>query len=172
MRVLLSDYHFQADYLQAWARIVGAFQRLADACPTLRVSMEWKPTDASSRFSFVPSTAAALMLVQHVGRQNFGLTLDTGHLLMAGESAAHSIAMVGSAGKLFGMHLNDGHARLGAEDGLAFGSVHPVSSLEVVYWLRKVVCGLFLQQLDYNLARLRLKRACACWCTLHPVPLC
>ena len=32
---------------------------------------------------------------------------------------------------------NDGHSRLGAEDGLAFGSVHPTASLELVWWLRR-----------------------------------
>lgn len=66
-----------------------------------------------------------------------GLTLDTGHLIMAGENPAHSVAMVGAAGRLFGMQLSDGHQRLGAEDGLMFGSVHPRMALEVVAWLRK-----------------------------------
>jgi hypothetical protein len=40
-------------------------------------------------------------------------------MLMAGENPAHSAAMVAAAGKLFGMHLNDGHSRVGAEDGWA-----------------------------------------------------
>eukprot|EP00913_Durusdinium_trenchii_P003995 g3700.t1 len=43
-----------------------------------------------------------------VNRENFGLTLDVGHLLMAGENPAQSIAMVGAAGKLFGVHLKLG----------------------------------------------------------------
>jgi hypothetical protein len=68
-----------------------------------------------------------------VDRLNFGLTLDTGHLLMAGESAAQSAAAAAAAGRLFGLHLNDGHAKLGAEDGLAFGSVHAAGALELVY---------------------------------------
>jgi sugar phosphate isomerase/epimerase len=72
------------------------------------------------------------------GRDNLGLTLDTGHLLMAGENAAQAIALAAAAGKLFGLHLNDGHARLGAEDGLAFGSVHGTAALEVVVWLQRV----------------------------------
>ncbi|CAK9042909.1 unnamed protein product [Durusdinium trenchii] len=57
---------------------------------------------------------------------------------MAGENPAQSIAMVGAAGKLFGVHLNDGHSRLGAEDGLVFGSVHPTMALELVVWLKRV----------------------------------
>jgi sugar phosphate isomerase/epimerase len=52
-----------------------------------------------------------------VNRTNFGLTLDSGHALMAGENPAQGVALVAAAGKLFGVHLNDGHSRLGAEDG-------------------------------------------------------
>lgn len=33
---------------------------------------------------------------------------------------------------------NDGHSRLGAEDGLVFGSVHPTMALELVVWLKRV----------------------------------
>ena len=34
-----------------------------------------------------------------------GLTLDIGHLLMAGENPAQSIAMAGQAGLLFGLQV-------------------------------------------------------------------
>jgi len=33
--------------------------------------------------------------------------------------------------------IGDGYGRLGAEDGLAFGSVHPKAALEFVFWLIK-----------------------------------
>jgi hypothetical protein len=36
------------------------------------------------------------------------------------------------------MQLGDGHSRLGAEDGLALGSVHAAGALETVLWLRKM----------------------------------
>ena len=42
------------------------------------------------------------------------------------------------AGKLFGVQLNDGHSKLGAEDGLMFGSVHSAMALEFIHWLQKV----------------------------------
>ena len=220
------DYALQADYEAAWSRMADAFAALADGCGKARggddilVSVEWKPTDPSSRYSFLPSTAAVLTLAEQargrrgraaagvaasaallpllhrcllsqpsppapcsahltprltssadasaratgprpkpgparlipasasaparrraprpprahlpppetllrrpkpgqVARPNFGLTLDTGHLKMAGENPAQSAAMVMAAGRLFGMHLNDGHSRIGADDGWA-----------------------------------------------------
>ncbi|KAJ1491714.1 xylose isomerase-like protein, partial [Baffinella frigidus] len=85
----------------------------------------------------VPSTGAAVVLVKDINRPNMGLTLDFGHCLAAGENPAQSAALAGSRGMLFGVQLNDGYQRLGAEDGLIFGSVHPHMALEFVRWLQK-----------------------------------
>ena len=67
-----------------------------------------------------------------------GLTLDVGHMLMAGENPGQSIALAGKKSKLFGVQLNDGYTRLAAEDGMMFGSVHPSMALEIMYYLQKV----------------------------------
>ena len=140
-----ADYHLQMDYDVAWARTVSAFTSLADGCASyggggkggVRVSVEWKPTDPASRFSVVPSTGAALLLAAQVGRRNFGVTLDAGHLLLGGENPAQAVALAAREGRLFGIQLSDAHSRLGAEDGLAFGAVNPVSALELIHYLRK-----------------------------------
>ena len=132
------DYHHQVNYTELWSRVVDAFQEICDDFPDVRVSLEFKATDENTRFFAVPSTGAALLLAHHIDRSNFGLTLDIGHMIMAGENPAQSVALVGNAGKLFGVQLNDGHAKLGAEDGLMFGSVHSAMALEFVYWLHKV----------------------------------
>ena len=129
----------QVDYPAAWAHAVDSFRLLCDACgPHMNLSIEFKPSDERSRFSIVPSTGEALRLVEQVGRRNTGLTLDTGHLLMAGENPAQSVVAALQAGKLFGLQLCDGHTRLGAEDGLMFGSAHQSMALEVVYWLQRL----------------------------------
>jgi L-rhamnose isomerase len=133
------DYSFQVDYLAAWERTVQSLRQLADACPPgIRISLEPKPTDELTRLAIVPSTAAALLLAKEVDRPNFGLTLDMGHMLLAGENPAQSVALVGAAGKLFGLQLNDAHVRLGAEDGLAFASVSSSYALELVRWLQRL----------------------------------
>lgn len=131
------DYNHQVDYLEKWRQVVDAFQQVCDAYPDIKVSLEFKATDENTRFFIVPSTGAALQLVEEINRPNMGLTLDVGHCLMAGENPAQSCAMVGAKGKLFGIQLNDGTTRLAAEDGLMFGSVHPLMALEFVRWLQK-----------------------------------
>lgn len=131
------DYPFQVDYDIKWQELVEAFQECCDAYPSIKFSLEYKPTDENTRFFTVPSTGAALLLANSVDRANFGLTLDVGHMLMSGENPGQSIAMVGRLGKLFGIQLNDGFTRLAAEDGLMFGSVHPSMALEIMYQLRR-----------------------------------
>lgn len=128
------DYHGQMDYAASWARTVSGFRAICDALPDLRVGYEYKPTDESSRFSLVPSAGAAKLLVEEVNRANAGVFLDVGHALMAGENPAQSAALLGVE-RLVGVHLNDGHSRLGAEDGLVFGSVHRAACLELLAWL-------------------------------------
>lgn len=130
------DYPFQVDYNEKWTQLVEAFRECCDAFPDIKFSLEFKPTDENTRFFTVPSTGAALLLVKEIDRPNMGLTLDVGHMLMAGENPGHSIAMVGK--KLFGIQLNDGYTRLAAEDGMMFGSIHPSIALEIVYQLQRI----------------------------------
>ena len=138
------DYHLQVNHTEVWNRGVDALRAALDRpeCHGVKLSYEFKPTDASSRFAVVPSTGAALQLVRDVNRPGrFGLTLDAGHLMAAGENPAASAAAVATAGALFGVQLGDAHSKLGAEDGLAFGSVHAAGALELVYWLRATRYG-------------------------------
>jgi len=130
------DYPFQVNYQEKWNQIVSAFQECCDAFPDIKWSLEFKPTDENTRFFTVPSTGAAMLLVKEIDRPNMGLTLDMGHMLMAGENPAQSISMVGE--RLFGIQLNDGYTRLAAEDGMMFGSIHPSIALEAMYQLREI----------------------------------
>ncbi len=132
------DYPFQVNYDEKWDQLVAAFQELCDSFPEIKFSLEYKPTDENTRFFTVPTTGAALQLVDEIDRPNMGLVLDIGHCLMAGENPGQSIAMVGRKRKLFGIQLNDGFTRLAAEDGLMFGSVHPSMALEIMYQLYKI----------------------------------
>eukprot|EP00970_Alexandrium_tamarense_P020326 scaffold15096_cov200-Alexandrium_tamarense.AAC.4 len=130
------DYPFQVNYQEKWEQIVEAFRECCDSYPDIRWSLEFKPTDENTRFFTVPSTGAAMLLVKEIDRPNMGLTLDVGHMLMAGENPGQSISMVGD--KLFGIQLNDGYTRLASEDGMMFGSVHPSLALEAMYQLRQI----------------------------------
>lgn len=159
------DYPFQVDYDEKWKQLVEAFQECCDAFPDIKFSLEYKPTDENTRFFTVPSTGAALLLVNEIDRPNMGLTLDVGHMLMSGENPGQSIAMAGT--KLFGIQLNDGYTRLAAEDGMMFASIHPSIALEIMYQLRRIgFSGHFyfdtfpqrtdpILEAEYNIARVK-----------------
>ena len=105
------DYTIACDYGKLWDWVVEGFKEVCDEHPDVKVSLEFKPTDENTRFFIVPSTGAALNLCRDVDRDNFGLTLDFGHCLMAGENPAQSAFMAAREGKLFGIQLNDGYSR-------------------------------------------------------------
>eukprot|EP00798_Chlamydomonas_sp_ICE-L_P028482 gene28482-31633_t len=102
------------NYQTTWANVVHSYQTVCDACPDLKISMEPKPTDENTRFSIVPTTAAALLLVLEVNRYNMGLTLDVGHLLMTGENPAQSVAQVNCSN--MGLTLDVGHLLMTGEN--------------------------------------------------------
>jgi len=137
------DYPLQADYDLMHGRVAEAFRRVCDANGDVKVSIEFKPTDENTRFFAVPTTHAAILLLGDVGRENFGITLDFGHLLMAGENPAQSVSFVNrhAPGKLFGVQMGDGYLRCGGEDGLMVGSVNYLQTLEFVYQLLKTPGG-------------------------------
>jgi xylose isomerase len=76
---------FQVNYDEKWDQLINAFRQCCDAFPQIKWSLEFKPTDENTRFFTVPSTGAALQLVDEINRPNMGLTLDMGHCLMAGK---------------------------------------------------------------------------------------
>ena len=127
------DYPFQADYRAMWDMEIDGFRQVAKHNPKVRVSVEYKPSDPR-RTSLIRSMSDSLLAVNEVGLPNFGVTLDFCHALMAGEQPAAAAALALRAGKLFGVHLNDGNGP--ADDGLMVGSVHPWHTLELLAELR------------------------------------
>ena len=127
------DYPFQANYGAMWDMEIDGFRQVAVRNPNVRVSVEYKPSDPR-RTSLIRSMSDSLLAAHDVGFANFGVTLDFCHALMAGEQPAAAAALALRAGKLFGVHLNDGYGP--ADDGLMVGSVHPWHTLELLAELR------------------------------------
>lgn len=128
------DQPFQADYARLWEMEIDGFRKVAGHNPAIRVSVEAKPSDPR-RYSIIRSISDSLLAAQEVGLANLGVTLDWCHVLMAGEHPAAAAALALRAGKLFGVHLNDGFGP--ADDGLPVGSLHLVPLLELLLVLKR-----------------------------------
>ncbi len=130
------DYPLQANYLQARQWIVDAIRTAAKAYPDIRFSLEYKPKEPRTH-SFLTRAADTLLLAQEVGLPNVGVTIDTGHSLVAGEDMAEAAALLDHSGKkLFHMHFNDNYRFW--DDDMIVGSVHLVEFIELLFWLKEL----------------------------------
>jgi xylose isomerase len=126
------DYTFQKDYVSDQARIVEAFQELADYNPAVRLSIEYKPYEERVH-SMIRSVGSTMLILRRIDRENVGATLDFAHMLMAGDAPGFGAALLLAEDKLWGVHLNDGNNA--HDDGLMIGSIHPFETAEFIYYL-------------------------------------
>ncbi len=130
------DYPLQADFVQARTWIVDAIRTAAKAFPDIKFTLEYKPKEPRTH-SYMARAADTLLLAQEVGLPNVGVTIDTGHSLVAGENMAEAAALLTKSGnKLFHMHFNDNYRFW--DDDMIVGSVHFVEFVELLYWLKKL----------------------------------
>jgi xylose isomerase len=126
------DYPFQKDYRQGLDLAIQAFDELAEHRPDVRLSIEYKPYEERAR-AMISHTGTVLHVLDRVGKDNVGATLDFCHMLMAGDQPAFGASLLLSQHKLWGVHLNDGYGRF--DDGLMVASVHPWETAEFLYYL-------------------------------------
>lgn len=127
------DYSFQMNYVETWKKVVEAFQRVCDKT-RLKVSIEYKPYEERVH-AFIDSFGTTMTLLQDIGRENLGVTLDFCHMLMKKENPAMAASWLLDRGKLYNIHLNDGEGS--TDDGLMVGTVNFWKTLEVFYYLKK-----------------------------------
>lgn len=128
------DYPFQIAYARVWEQQRKVFQTICDYAPDLQVSIEYKPFEERSH-AFIDSFGAVFAMIQDVGRPNIGATLDFCHMLMKHDSPAMAADILGTRGRLFGIHLNDGYGR--KDDGLMIATANLAKTLEFLYYVKR-----------------------------------
>ena len=141
------DYHFQADY----SRERGWFEEGVMACAEydrdFKLAIEYKPKEPRIR-SYASNVYATLLLINQIGMDNVGVTLDFGHAIMGYENVAESIAVLAKYGdRLFHMHMNDAFGLW--DDDMICGTVHTVAYLEMFYWLKRTGYSGFISTDQY-----------------------
>ncbi len=129
------DYPFQVDYIKAWQLLMEGFAECADHNKKVRLSMEYKIREPRNH-CYLATVGKTLAMLEKLGRDNLGITMDVGHGFFAYESVAESIALCKLYGdRLFHMHFNDNYGF--ADDDLIVGAFHFQDYLEIMYWLKK-----------------------------------
>ena len=130
------DYVFQSDYILDRRRTIEAVAKAAKAYPDIKFSLEYKPKEPRTHSTWARA-ADTLLVARETGQTNVGVTIDTGHSLVAGENLAEAAVLLSDFGKrLFHLHFNDNYRSW--DDDMIVGSVHFVEFLELLFWLREV----------------------------------
>ncbi|HVO40090.1 MAG TPA: sugar phosphate isomerase/epimerase family protein [Spirochaetia bacterium] len=129
------DYPFQSDYRRERRWMIEAVGAAARAFPDLRFSLEPKAREPRTH-SCMARIADTLLVARETGLPNVGVTIDTGHVLAAGENMAEASALLTDFGnRLYHLHFNDNYRSW--DDDMIVGSVHFVEFVELLFWLRE-----------------------------------
>lgn len=129
------DYLFQSDYMQERDWIAEGLREACRHRKDVRVGLEYKIKEPRTH-SYISTAAATLLIIQEVGEDNCGATIDFGHALNAYETPAESVALLKKYGdKKFHVHMNDNFRHW--DDDMIVGSIHTIETLEFFYWLKR-----------------------------------
>lgn len=129
------DYYFQSDYIEERKWFEEGIKECCNYRNDIKVSIEYKQKEPRNR-NYASNVASTLLMINEINEENCGITLDFGHAIVAYENAAESVAMLKKYGnKLFHIHMNDNYGLW--DDDMIVGTVHTISYLEFLYWLKK-----------------------------------
>jgi sugar phosphate isomerase/epimerase len=129
------DYCFQSDYLLERQWLTEGIRECCEYNPRMNICLEYKPKEPRQH-SHISRVADTLLLVNSLGVENAGITIDVGHSFIAYENVAEAVALCKHYGdRLMHMHFNDNYRYW--DDDMIAGSVHTVEFLELFYWLNK-----------------------------------
>ena len=130
------DYPFTANYIERRGWITECIKECAKYRSDIKLSIEYKPREPKMR-SFMSDAATTMLMINDIGCDNVGVTLDFGHSLMGIENPAEAAAIIKMYGdRLFHCHIND---NLGYwDDDCLTGVFHPVETIEFLYWVKRL----------------------------------
>lgn len=130
------DYPFTTDYVQRRTWIQEGIKECCSHRKDIKLSIEYKPREPKMR-SFMTDAATTLLMVNEIGAENLGVTLDFGHSLMGIENPAEAAAVLKMYGdKLFHCHVNDNYGYW--DDDCIAGVIHPIETCEYLYWVKRL----------------------------------
>ena len=103
------DYYFQADYIKERRWLEEGLKECCRHRNDIRVAVEYKLKEPRNR-SYLSNVYSALLMINEIGEDNCGVTIDYGHALVAYENPAESVTILKKYGdRLFHIHMNDNY---------------------------------------------------------------
>ncbi len=129
------EFNFDCNYTQMWRHLVETFGEAGSYLPEIPLFVEYKPSETRGR-CFVDTGAKALCLLNDIGIDEMGVTLDFGHSMYGNENPAEMVALLAASKYPYYVHINDNDARWDWD--FMAGTKHLIDYAEFLYYLQEV----------------------------------
>jgi len=134
-----NDFPLQSDYLALYDRYIESVQKILEYIHAndyhTKLCIEPKPFEPRGHI-MMGTTAQALCIVNEVNDPSFGINLDIGHSLIAGENVEDQLSLICRYGKLYHTHFNDNDRQCDLD--LPPGTVNFIRLVSIMYVLDEV----------------------------------
>jgi len=128
------EFNFHCDYRQMWMYLVNTFAEAGDYLREIPLFIEYKPSETRGR-CFVDTAAKALCLLNDIGINEMGITLDFGHSMYGNENPAEVVALLSKSRFPFYIHINDNDAKWDWD--YMVGTKHYLDYIEFLFYLQE-----------------------------------
>jgi xylose isomerase len=129
------EFSFGCDYGQMWKYMVETLGEAGDYLKEIPLFVEYKPSETRGR-CFVDTAAKALCLLNDIGINEMGVTLDYGHSKYGDENPAEMLTMLANSRFPYYVHINDNNGKWDWD--FMAGSHNFLSYVEFIYYLQEL----------------------------------
>ena len=128
------EFNFNCDYAQMWKYLVETFSEAGSYMTEVPLFVEYKPSETRGR-CFVDTGAKSLCLLNDIGIEQMGITIDYGHSKYGGENPAEVVSLIANSPFSYYIHINDNNAKWDWDYMVA--SHNFLEYVEFLYYLQK-----------------------------------
>lgn len=133
------EFNFNCNYAQSWKYLIDSLGESASYLPEIPLFIEYKPAETRGR-CFIDTAAKTLCLLNEIGNEQMGVTIDFGHSIMFGnENPAEVVSLIAESPFPYYIHINDNNGQWDWD--YMVGTKHFLDYVEFLY---------YLQQYNYN----------------------
>lgn len=127
------EFAFDCDYRMMWRYLVESFGEAGSYLPEIPLFIEYKPSETRGR-CFVDNAAKALCLLNDIGIDQMGITIDYGHSKYGNENPAEALSLLAESRFSYYIHINDNNGRWDWD--FMVGSHNILQYIEFIYYAR------------------------------------
>ncbi|UCD49019.1 MAG: sugar phosphate isomerase/epimerase [Phycisphaerales bacterium] len=128
------EFSFHCDYARMWKHLVESLRQAGEYLPEIPLFIEYKPSETRGR-CFVDTAAKALVLLNDIGLEQMGVTVDFGHSIYGNENPAEVVAMLAESRYPYYVHINDNDGKWDWD--YMVGTQHLLAYIEFLYYLQE-----------------------------------